>query len=294
MPVMGLVVGTCVPLVTVLLVPDVGHLADLYAIGVVGAVAINLTACSTNFKLDLHVWERWPMLLLAMLMVGIWLTIGYEKPHAIVFAGSILVTGLLARYVARNYQDIGRWLVAPVPTLLQVPSSAGGITPTRLIYRGADIVPAVPASQPAVATAKPAALKHRLMVCTHGNVKLLKSAIELAKNSQAELLVLFVRHLAVNPMGPLGPNRGEDDAEALALFNTARELAAEHGVKVYCLYSVSYDVADTILEMAVTHGVSQLIMGTSQRGGLWRAMKGDIIDTVAQYLPETISLMLIA
>lgn len=294
MPVMGLLVGSCVPLVTVLLVPDVGHLADLYAIGVVGAVAINLTACSTNFKLELHAWERWPMLLLALLMIGIWFTIGYEKPHALVFAGSIMVIGLFARYVARNYQDIGRWLVAPVPTLLQVPSSEGTSVPTRLMYRGADIVPAVSGSQPAVQAAKPAALNQRFMVCTHGNVKLLKSAIELAKNSHSELLVLFVRHLAVHPMGPLGPNRGEDDAEALALFNAARQLAAEQEIQVYCLYALSNDIADTILEMAVTHGVSQLVMGTSQRGGLWRAMKGDVIDTVAQYLPESISLMILA
>ncbi len=121
--------------------------------------------------------------------------------------------------------------------------------------------------QTAAQAAKPAISKQRYMVCTHGNVKLLKSAIVLAKNSHSELLVLFVRHLAVHPMGPLGPNRGEDDAEALALFNAARQLAAEEEVQVYCLYALSNDIADTILEMAVTHGVSQLVMGTSQRGG---------------------------
>ena len=51
---------------------------------------------------------------------------------------------------------------------------------------------------------------------------------------------------------------------------TPRQLAAEQEVQVYCLYALSNDIADTILEMAVTHGVTQLVMGTSQRGGLWR------------------------
>ena len=38
MPVLPLLIGTVVPLATVLLAPDVGVLAELYAIGVVGAM----------------------------------------------------------------------------------------------------------------------------------------------------------------------------------------------------------------------------------------------------------------
>ncbi len=51
MPVLPLVFGTLIPMVTVLLAPDVGILAELYAIGVVGAIAINLAVCGTNKKL---------------------------------------------------------------------------------------------------------------------------------------------------------------------------------------------------------------------------------------------------
>jgi amino acid transporter/nucleotide-binding universal stress UspA family protein len=287
MPVVGLIVGTVVPLITVLVVPDVGHLADLYAIGVVGAVAINLTACSTNFEMDLRSWERWPMLLLAVLMIAIWCTIGYQKPHALMFAGSIMVVGLVARYVARNYRDIGKWLLAPIPSYLPGSDSASPQDLSRLTYRGADLVPATE-----IAATNTTLQKY--MVCTHGNKKLLASAFELAKASNAEMFVLFVRHIAVQTMSPLGPNRGEEDQDAIALFQQAREEAEKHGVKVYCLYSISHDVADTILDFAVTHGVSRLIMGASQRGGLWRAMKGDVIQTVAQYLPESIQMMILA
>ena len=48
---------------------DVGQLADLYAIGVVGAVALNLGACSTNRRLKMARYERVVMMVIAVLMV---------------------------------------------------------------------------------------------------------------------------------------------------------------------------------------------------------------------------------
>jgi hypothetical protein len=44
--------------------------------------------------------------------------------------------------------------------------------------------------------------------------------------------------------------------------------------------------------MAVTYGVDLLILGAPQRGRLWRLMKGDVIQEVAQYLPERITLLI--
>jgi hypothetical protein len=55
---------------------------------------------------------------------------------------------------------------------------------------------------------------------------------------------------------------------------------------------MAYDVAEVILEMAVTHAVDYLILGSSQRGALWRTMKGDVIRDVAQHLPERINMLL--
>src|SRR5579872_242223 len=50
-PNLGIVVATVVPLVLVLLVKDMAGLAELYAVGVVGAIATNLGASSTDKKL---------------------------------------------------------------------------------------------------------------------------------------------------------------------------------------------------------------------------------------------------
>ena len=50
MPVLPLIVGTIIPAIVVLIFPNVEALAALYAIGVVGAISINLGTTSTNIS----------------------------------------------------------------------------------------------------------------------------------------------------------------------------------------------------------------------------------------------------
>jgi nucleotide-binding universal stress UspA family protein len=63
-------------------------------------------------------------------------------------------------------------------------------------------------------------------------------------------------------------------------------------VPLRLLYGVSSDVPDAILDMAVTHGADLLLMGTTRRGTLWKLMKGDVIQAVAEQLPEGIGLLI--
>ena len=44
--------------------------------------------------------------------------------------------------------------------------------------------------------------KERVMVATQGNPRLIDFALKECKSRQAELQLLFIRHLAVTPMGP--------------------------------------------------------------------------------------------
>ena len=81
MPLLPLVVATIVPAVVVLVFPDVEKLAGLYAIGVVGAISINLGTTSTNMKLSLRIWERVFMILLTIIMIAVGITICIVKPQ---------------------------------------------------------------------------------------------------------------------------------------------------------------------------------------------------------------------
>jgi hypothetical protein len=190
MPLMPLVVATIAPAALVLVVPDIGALADLYAIGVVGAVAINLWTTSTNAQLAIRRWERGIMLGLGVFMTLVWLTIAYEKPHALFFAGAIMVVGLATRYVVHNWEQVRGWT-------------------RELVRRPA--LPAVEAAVPAAAMVSELSalaaeaetgFRPRILIPTRGNPKMLKYALDEAKARGAEALFLFVRHIAVPTMGP--------------------------------------------------------------------------------------------
>src|SRR5580658_546169 len=81
-PNLGLIVATIIPALLVVAVNDMSGLAELYAVGVVGAIATNLGACSTDNKLHLATWERVTMFITFLIMLAIELSLFVDKPSA--------------------------------------------------------------------------------------------------------------------------------------------------------------------------------------------------------------------
>jgi nucleotide-binding universal stress UspA family protein len=280
MPAAPLWIGTIIPAVIVYFINDVGQLADLYAIGVVGAVALNLGACSTNWRLKMAAYERYGMLAIAALMVIVWFTIAWEKPGALVFALTILGMGLGGRWAARHREEIRSWAEKAAPALVEATDTAS----ERLAASAAVLL-----GRSTVAPTGP--IQKRILVATRGNPKLVAFAIEEARAHHGEIIVLFVRHIAVTAFAPVKALTLADDAEAVEMFSEFRRQAEAANVPAYFIYSSAFDIADAILETAATHAVDVLLLGTTQRGVLWRAMKGDVIQQVAAQLPERITLL---
>src|SRR5213076_1258909 len=70
-PSAGMLLATIVPMSLVILVKDMAGLADLYAVGVVGAIATNLGATATDRKLTIKSWERTLMFATFIVMAAI-------------------------------------------------------------------------------------------------------------------------------------------------------------------------------------------------------------------------------
>jgi nucleotide-binding universal stress UspA family protein len=239
---------------------------------VVGAVTLNLSTCSLSFDLPLKTWERIGMSLLALLLVAIWLTIAWEKPHALLFAGAIVVIGLSARWTTQHRGLLG-----------------------KALQEAGEIIAGTVAEEAVVGiVAGSYAPANKFLVATRGAPKLIKFALEQAQKHQAELLVLYAQQVAVPLLGTAGQAKLSDDPEALQMFARVREEAKALGVPIRELYAVTSDVADTILDFAATFAVDRVILGATQRGALWRTMKGDIIQGVAQHLPERTTLLICA
>jgi amino acid transporter len=344
MPLLPLVVGMVIPAVVVLIFSDVEKLAGLYAIGVVGAISINLGTTSTNPQLPLRAWERAFMFLLTLIMVCVGLTICYVKPHARSFALLVLVVGLAGRLATivsnkaapipaasrRAYLGLAIAAVALIfglsllgeskatlgqfdvpglgrrsfgmPDMAFLLSAGVALAVGHASYRTQSYREALLAAEHAAAPAAPLrplmiqpgayTPKMRIMVATQGNPRLIEFAIKTCKSRQAELQILFIRLLAVTPMGTTTIPTLAEDEHAQALFERLREQAKEAGVPLRLLYGVARDIPDAILDMAVTHGADQLLLGATRRGALWKVMKGDVIQAVAEQLPEGIDLLI--
>src|SRR5439155_5906001 len=99
-PWVGAVLAAGVPAIVLFFAHDLETLASLYAIGVVGAIAINCTLCAFHPRLRKQ-WRKGAMLLLGILLVAIWITLALTKLPALIFVSIVLATGLILRQVTR-------------------------------------------------------------------------------------------------------------------------------------------------------------------------------------------------
>jgi amino acid transporter/nucleotide-binding universal stress UspA family protein len=293
-PWVGLLPAVLVPCLLLLLFPTLEMLADLYAIGVVGAIAINLTCCTINRKLSVRSVERLFIGIIAAAMIAIELTLAYEKPHALIFVGIILAVGLGARAFTKSYLPARAKRMGE----LEAAAKAGG-----MIFRGQQVAPPPPTPRKAPVTEAEAEAvgtpageldmsRPHVMVATRGGQRLIDFASTYTKQLNAVLFVLFVRQLNVQfAMGAEGPSLLED-AEARRVFESAAKACEKAGVQMVPIYAVSRDVAYTILDFAATYDVRALLMGVSREGAVLRALRGDVLTEVADGLPQDIPLLI--
>ena len=305
MPWVGLVVATIVPVVVLAIVRnDSGALADLYAIGVVGAITINLLACASNKELELKSWERTSLWFVGLLVGGIEITIGVEKHDALIFALIIVGVGLLGRHVAKTFYSRIKEAeevevkVSPSGTLSALPAGGAAAGPTAehpapQTWRGrtTTILQSL-ANKPET----PAGTA-RVLIPTRGSPKMMKFAIRYAKEKHATAYILFVREIALQFRERGGKIASEsmtlhNDVEARKVFESARELCEKEGVHMVPIYVVHDSAAEMILDYAATLGVDTVLMGVSHRGAFWRTLKGDVVQEVVEFLPDSIPLLI--
>jgi nucleotide-binding universal stress UspA family protein len=273
-PNLGLVVAAVIPAVLVVLVRDVGGLADLYAVGVVGAIATNLGASATDRKLGLVRWERVLMFCTFLIMLAIELSLFADKPNARIFASSVLLAGLILRGLATEHAD--RQKAAAAAALASLQSA-----PPR---------PA-PALSPVLSLQNHDCSDSPMLCAVRSVGKTLEFAVKEAQRSDRLLYLLFIRTVPVLVEEDY-KRRWQEDPEASAIFLEARKLAGHHPI-LPC-YAVSDSVAHTIVDITATVGVSQLILGAPERNGLVQLLRGNIIREILHDLPEDINLLVYA
>jgi amino acid transporter/nucleotide-binding universal stress UspA family protein len=263
----AMLLATLVPMVLVMLVKDMAGLADLYAVGVVGAIATNLGATATDRKLSIKPWERTLMFATFVVMAAIELSLLIDKPNARYFAVTILAVGLILRGLVlerRMKKQAEQVVAAPEPV-------------AAVSYRQAE---------PALAIGGEA-----ILCAIRGTGRTLDFALRESQRLGARLYVLFVREQAFMTEQDT-KRKWQEDEEASRIFNEAKQKAGDH--PPLFAYAVSPSAAETIVDLAATLGASRLILGAPQRNALINLLRGNVIREVSNSLPEEIDLLVYA
>jgi amino acid transporter/nucleotide-binding universal stress UspA family protein len=267
-PSLGALVATIVPMALVVFVKDIAGLAELYAVGVVGAIATNLGATSTDRKLSIKGWERTLMFATFVVMAAIELSLLIDKPNARYFAITILLIGLLLRALVMER----RMKKQPAPV-------QAGTLPL-----------AVSAPAPEEIETPPVA-GESILCAIRGTGRTLDFALREAKQTGRRLYLLFVRE-QVFVTEQDRKRKWQDDPDASAVFAEAQKKATDHQ-PLFC-YAVSPSAAETIVDVAATLGASRLILGAPRRNLLINLLRGNVIREVSSSLPEEIDLLVYA
>ena len=263
---LGLAVG--LPILILLICDNFEALANLYAIGVVGAICVNLASCATNLKLEMHFAERLLMGFTAVILIAVEFTLAQTKHDALFFVVCVLIVGL------------GLWAYS---------RRLSGITTLTVSREVAKLV------NPEVVESlrQPAQTAQKILVSVRGLTPALSFALDEAELRKAALYVLYVREIAVLYPGAVAPvTSWKDDLEASTILNTAVQIGKSRGIPTIPLFASAPEAATIIVDTAATIGADFLVLGATHRHSLAKVLRGNVATQVAASLPDNIQLII--
>ncbi len=258
MPWMGLLVATAAPVLVLALEHDVTRLAALYAIGVVGAITINLGACSSNFDLGIKIPERVLLGVSAIIMMIVEVTIIVEKHNAVIFAGCVLAVGLTARAT-------GKW----IETVRVVVPEVLGLN-VLTVEEAKDLMPLYKGST--------------LVAVKALSSSLLEEAALHAKGKGEK--VVYTLYVEEKPPGWAYPTEVEPSSRAVAILNDAVGQFEKLGITTLPLWTLAEDPGATIVKTAKDLNLDTVMIGATRRGALERLLRGEVLKTIGEQLPK--------
>ena len=269
-PTYPLLIAIGLPSVVLLFAGKFTALAGLYAIGVVGAITVNVGSCAFNRTVGFTWYDRLLFGMTFCILFFVELTLAHTKLDALQFVVAVLAGGLALRAYTLKRQ---------------------GLTTVTVTHKVAQMV-----APDLEATVQPRLQEgQKIMVAARGITPVLGFALDEAQLRKATLCVLYVKEVAVYYTAAgtrLGRAKWQDDPEANAIMSLMLKLGEERDVCVLPVYAVSPDAAATIVDLSATMGVDYLVIGATQRTALVNLLRGSVVTNVAQHLPDSIQLLI--
>ncbi len=244
------------PIFVLFFIHDILGLASLYAIGFVGAIAVNLFATSTNKSIKLANWKRVFMFGTFIIMFLIEITLFIDKPHARTFVLSILGAGILIREFVQESKEKEEKEIPEFSSLPTIPEDKFDAS----------------------------------LVALSGINKSLECAIEDCVEKNIPLYILFIRELKFVAKTDQKFS-WENDEEASKVFNHI--LALKLTIPVEFLYNVTSTTAHSIVEIAKLKNVKRVFVGRKRGIPLLNFIRGSTINDLAKIIPKEMDLLVI-
>jgi amino acid transporter len=262
-PIIPLILATVAPAVILIFVHDIVSLAELYAVGFVGAIATNLGVNAIDKSMPMSKGERYLMWVTFILITAIEITLFIDKPNARRFAISIMTIGLILRSFVAEYRQ-RQW--ASKKVTLRHASLYTDDTRTPL-HEGA------------------------ILCAIRTTGKTLDFAIEEARRANQPLYILFIREQRVITDED-HTRLWIDDPVACEIFDYAKENSHDMVIKFF--YSVSDSPARTIVDRAQQLHVSRIVLGRPRYSKVLQMVRGNIVQEVSDILSPEIDLLVIS
>ncbi len=257
-PIIPWLFAMIVPAVILLIMKDLSALADLYAVGFVGAIATNLGATSTDPRMPLSWPKRVFMFISFMIMLGIEITLFIDKPNGRLFAMTMILGGLLLRGLAKERAD----------------------KKLKLFTAGEKIT----AGEAIEASSEP-------ILCAAFHISpAVDRAIEKAKKEKRPLYLLSVREQNIVTDDDRG-RTWEEDARAIKIFEYAKSKMPTE--LLHPCYVITESASNAIAQFAKELHVKEVLLALPKRSAFYLLLRGNLADAISEILPPEIILSVV-
>ena len=258
---------------------DIGALGALYAFGLLGAFFLSSISLD---RVRMAEGRTGPLFWLGTATTGLvlvaWITNLFEKPEATLFGGSLTLAMLLYGFVLRGDIGLGRRR-GPTVTTEEAERIAAEKPAAAQILTLAEARDLQPTYAP------------RTLVCLRGpNQSLLEeAATRVAGTKENDVAVLFVEEVP----GLFVPRDTEPSPYARAVLQEAVAWLNARGGTAVPIWRLAQDAGEAIADVSASLGVRAILVGTSQRGTLWRLLRGNVIGRLIARVPRETRIVIV-
>jgi amino acid transporter len=259
---------------------DLASLGALYAFGLLGAFFLS------SISLDrVRISEGrtgilfWVGIATTGLVMIAFVTNLVEKPQATLFGGTLtlamLTYGLLHRggvpFLRRR-----RGGTVTTQEAERIAAESPGAAQILTLQEALDLKP----------TYSP-----KTLVCLRGpNQRLLEeAATHVSGGGEHDVAVLFVEEVP----GLFVPRDTQPSREAREVLAEAVAWLNARGMTAVPIWRLAQEAGDAIVQVARELGVSAILVGTSQRGTLWRFLRGNVLARLAMRTPREVRILIV-